>query len=81
MRTNLNLAEDAHQFANLYADARGISLSAAVTELVRKARAVETAEPKPPRFERSSAGVPLFPDDRHMITAAMIRKAEEDTLE
>jgi hypothetical protein len=81
MRTNVNLAEDVHQFATLYADARGMSLSAALSELVRKARAIETAEPKPPVFERSSAGVPLFPDDGHRITADMVRKAEEDALE
>jgi hypothetical protein len=81
MRTNVNLAEDVHQFATLYADARGMSLSAALSELVRKARAIETTEPKPPVFERSSAGVPLFPDDGHRITSEMVRKAEEDALE
>ena len=81
MRTNVNLAEDVHRFATLYADARGLSLSAALSELVRKAWAIETSEPKPPVFERSSAGVPLFPDDGHRITAEMVRKAEEDALE
>jgi hypothetical protein len=85
LRTNVNLAEDVHQFASLYADARGLSLSAALTELVRKAREFETAEPKPPVFERSSAGVPLFPQDGHKaghrITAEMVRKAEEDAIE
>jgi hypothetical protein len=81
MRTNINLAEDVHKFASIYADARGLSLSAAISELVRKARAIETAEPKPPVFERSSAGIPLFPDDGHRIRAAMVRKAEQDALE
>ena len=81
MRTNVNLADDVHQFASLYADARGMSLSAAVSELVRKAQAIETAEPKPPVFERSSAGVPLFPESERRITAEMVRKAEEDALE
>jgi hypothetical protein len=43
--------------------------------------AIETAEPKPPVFERSSAGVPLFPDDGHRLTAEMVRKPEEDALD
>ena len=81
MRTNVNLADDVHHFATLYADARGLSLSAALSELVRKAQAIETAEPKPPVFERSSAGVPLFPDSGQRISAEMVRKAEEDALD
>ncbi|MGO9434073.1 MAG: hypothetical protein ACLP00_07220 [Terracidiphilus sp.] len=81
MRTNINLSDDVHQFASLYADANGISLSAAVTELIRKAQTLETAEPKPPVLKRSSAGIPLFPSDGHKITVEMVRKAEEETLE
>jgi len=81
MRTNVNLAEDSHQFASSYADARGISLSTALSELVRKARAVETTESHPPVFERSSAGVPLFPDNGRRITVEMVRKAEDESLE
>jgi hypothetical protein len=46
-----------------------------------KARAIETAEPKPAVFERSSAGVPFFPDDGHRLTAEMVRKPEEDALD
>ena len=58
-----------------------MSLSAPLSDLVRKARAIETAEPKPAVFERSSAGVPLFPGDGHRLTAEMVRKAEEDALD
>ena len=81
MRTNVNLADDVHRFASLYADANGISLSAALTELVRKAQALETTEPNPPVFKRSSAGIPLFPADGNRITVEMVRKAEEESLE
>ena len=83
MRTNVNLAENAHRFASTYAHARGMSLSAALSELVLKAKVIETAEPNTPLFRRSSAGIPLFPPDpeNRKITAEMVRKAEEDSLE
>ena len=81
MRTNVNLAEDIHQFARLYADAKGITLGAAVTELIRKGQSVETSERKTPKFRRSSAGFPLFPRTVSKITTAMVRNAEEDDLE
>ena len=81
MRTNVNLAEDIHQFARLYADAKGITLGAAITELIRKAQIAETAELQTPKFRRSSAGFPLFPRTVSKITTSMVRKAEEDDLE
>jgi hypothetical protein len=83
LRTNVNLADNAHRFASTYAHARGMSLSAALSELVLKAQVIETAEPNTPVFRRSSAGIPLFPPDpeNRTITAAMVRKAEEDSLE
>ena len=83
MRTNVNLAQNAHRFASTYAHARGMSLSAALSELVLKAQVIETAEPDTPVFRRSSAGIPLFPPDpdNRKITAEMVRKAEEDSLE
>ncbi len=42
MRTTITLDDDVHEFAQYYANAKGITLSAAMNELVRKA---ETAPP------------------------------------
>ena len=39
MRTTVNLAPETHEFVSYYASARGISLSAAIDELIRKAQA------------------------------------------
>jgi hypothetical protein len=36
MRTNVNLADDARQFAEVYAHANGITLGEAITDLIRK---------------------------------------------
>jgi hypothetical protein len=36
MRTNVNLADDARQFAEVYAHANGITLGNAITDLIRK---------------------------------------------
>ena len=81
MRTNVNLAEDVHEFAKLYANARGITLSAAISELIRKGQTAERARPKAPSFRRSSAGFPLFPRTVDKLTTAMVRMAEENDLD
>jgi hypothetical protein len=81
MRTSINLAEDVHEFAKLYANARGITLSAAISELIRKGQTAERATPKAPAFRRSSAGFPLFPRTGDKLTTSMVRKAEEDDLD
>lgn len=81
MRTNVNLAEDVHEFATLYANARGITLSAAISELIRKSQTAERATPKSPAFRRSASGFPLFPRTVDKLTTSMVRKAEEDDLD
>ena len=81
MRTNVNLAEDVREFATVYANARGLTLGAAITELIRKAQRTETAENTAPEFERSFAGFPVFPKMGRTITTEMVRKAEEDDLD
>ena len=81
MRTNVNIADDVRQFATLYANAKGLTLGAAITELIRKAQRTETAETKTPQFERSFAGFPVFPKLGRTITTEMVRKAEEEDLD
>jgi hypothetical protein len=44
MRTNVTLDDDVHQLASIYASAKGITLGAAISELIRKAEAT----PQPP---------------------------------
>ena len=80
MRTNVNIAADVREFATVYANAKGLTLGAAITELIRKAQRTETAETKTPQFERS-AGFPVFPKLGRTITTEMVRKAEEEDLD
>jgi len=76
MRTNVNLDEDVHQFARSYAAARGITLSAAISELLRRA---ETAQPQAPRISRSKVtGLAVFPAGGPTLTSKMVREAESE---
>lgn len=79
MRTSINFDDDVHFFASVYAKAKGIGLSAAVNELIRKA---EKAPPAPtPEIVRSESGFPMFPPTGRVITSEMVKKALEDDLD
>jgi hypothetical protein len=76
MRTTVNLNDDTHEFVSYYAHARGISLSAAIDELIRKAQ----AGPELPSAEilYSPNGLPMFPPTGRTITAEMVKQLEEE---
>ena len=79
MRTTIRLDDDVHEFATYYANARGITLSAALNELIRKAEAAPAANPEP-LIVFSPEGFPMFPPsgtDR-VITDKMVKEAEAD---
>lgn len=76
MRTTITLDDDVHEFAQYYANAKGITLSAAMNELVRKA---ETAPPPPmPEIEYSDIGLPMLPRTGRTITFEMVKELSED---
>jgi hypothetical protein len=77
MRTSVTLDDDVHEFASSYAHARGITLSAALNELVRKAEAPPAPEPE---IVYSPDGFPMFPPSGNgrVITDEMVRKLEEE---
>jgi hypothetical protein len=75
MRTSVTLDEDVHEFASSYAHGRGISLSAALNELVRKAESAPTPEPD---IVFSPEGFPMFPPTGGRITSEMVKELEED---
>ena len=74
MRTNINIADDARQFAEYYAQANGIPLGDAITSLIRKARDTKTI-PEPVKFERSEGGFPVFSNRGRVITTQMVMDA------
>lgn len=75
MRTNVNLDDDVHQIASIYAASKGISLGAAIGELIRKAE----ASPKPaPDIRHSPNGLPCFPPTGKPLTLEMVKEAESE---
>jgi hypothetical protein len=75
MRTTITLDDDVHEFASYYANAKGITLSAAMNELVRKAEKPQDPEPL---IVYSPEGLPMFPPTGRTITSEMVRKLEEE---
>jgi hypothetical protein len=76
MRTNVNLDEDVHRFASIYAGAKGVSLSAALNDLVRKAEKIPQS---PAEICHSPVtGLPCFPSRGGVVTDEMVRKLEND---
>lgn len=77
MRTTITLDDDVHEFVSYYASAKGITLSAAMNELVRKA---ENSPPPPPHIVFSPDGFPMFPPigNGRVITDEMVKKLEEE---
>jgi hypothetical protein len=75
MRTTVTLDDDVHEFATYYARGKGITLSAALNELVRKAE----KSPKPetgPLIVFSPEGFPMFPPAEGIVTSEMVKKLE-----
>ncbi|HUY95456.1 MAG TPA: hypothetical protein VMU71_09160 [Terracidiphilus sp.] len=75
MRTSINFDDDVHFFASIYAKAKGIGLSEAVNELIRKAESAPP--PSAPEIRRSPNGLPLFPPTGRTITSKMVKELEE----
>jgi hypothetical protein len=77
MRTTITLDDDVHEFASVYAAAKGMTLSAAISDLVRKA---EAAPQPPPDIRRGPGGLPMFPPSGmgRLITDEMVKKLEDE---
>jgi hypothetical protein len=75
MRTTITLDDDVHEFASYYAKAKGITLSAAMNEIVRE---VEAGPKPPPEIRRGPNGLPMFPPSGRKITSELVKKIEEE---
>lgn len=76
MRTTIALDDETHEFAAYYARVRGLTLSAAIDELIRKAQA--PAKPAEPEIRRGPNGLPLLPRTGRTITCEMVKQLSED---
>ena len=80
MRTSVNLDADAYDFASAYAGAKGITLGAALSELVRRAERAPEPESDSPRLKTSPHGYLVRAKTGNVLTAAMVKEASEDEL-
>jgi len=78
MRTNVNIADDAREFAEVYAHANGLTLGEAITELIRMGHESVSGASETPKFGRSASGFPTFPPKGRVITTEMVLKAQAE---
>ena len=80
MRANVNLDADAYTFASTYANAKGIPLGAAISELLR--RAEQVPEPESTLLTESRLGllVRKKQQDDVVVTPEMAKELSEDDL-
>ena len=78
MRTTITLDDDVHEFATYYANSKGITLSAAMNELVRKAE--NPRIPEEPLIVFSLEGLPMFPHagNGRVLTSEMVKRLDEE---
>ncbi len=80
MRMTINLDPDVYTFAHAYAGGKGISLSAAIGELVRRAERAPDLEASSGRLQRNEHGYLEIARSGHVLTPAMVKSASEDDL-
>ena len=78
MRTSITLDDDAYQLASLYAAGRGITLSAAINEAVRKIGETPRSAPDSSRLKTLPNGLKVIAANGRVITAEMVKEALED---
>ena len=81
-RTNLHIDNDALEIASLYANAKGISLGVAVSELIR--RGEETPEPPvtvSSKLKTDEYGYLVVRAAGEPVTPEMVKEALEDELD
>lgn len=83
MRTSITLDDDVYGLATLYASAKGITLGAAIGELVRRGEAAPRAKSPLPELERAPNGLLIFASrgDGRGITSEMVKAYSEDEIE
>ena len=80
MRLSVNLDPDVYDFTSAYAGAKGISLSAALSELVRRAEQVPEIVGPSSRLRRNERGYLVIAKMGHGLTPEMVKEASEDEL-
>lgn len=80
MRLTVNLDPDVYRFTSAYAGAKGITLSAAISELVRRAEQSPEAAADSPRLRMNEHGYLEIAETGNRLTGQMVTQAAEDEL-
>jgi len=80
MRTSITLDDDVYQLASMYAAGRGITLGAAVGELVRRANSASGSPTGSARLKTLPNGLQVFASRGRRITSEMVKAAQEDEI-
>ena len=80
MRMTVNLDSDVYGFTSAYASAKGITLSAAISELLRRAEQVPAPASSPSKLKMNEHGYLEIAETGEVLTPAMVKKATEDEL-
>ncbi len=78
MRTTITIDDDVYELASMYAAGRGITLGAAVGELVRKANRTSGSAPGSTGLKTLPNGLRVFAARGRVITSEMVKAAQED---
>ena len=78
MRTSVTLDDDIYELASMYAQAREITLGAALGELIRSGREAMAAQSQFPDIRIAEDGFPVFRSRGRVLTSEMVREAQED---
>jgi len=80
MRTTINLDPDVHNFTSAYAGAKGISFSAAISELIRRAELMPELGVDSPRLRTGPHGYLVIAATGDKLTPEMVKEDSEDEL-
>jgi hypothetical protein len=78
MRTTVTLDQDVYELATLYSRGTGVTLGAAISELVRKGHETRQPESISPRLKRLPNGMLVARARGRVITPEMVKKALEE---
>lgn len=81
MRTSITLDDDVYELAVLYSHGKGITLGAAIGELVRRGEATPPSADTS-GLKRAANGLLVFPaKPGRVITPELVKKYQEDEIE
>jgi hypothetical protein len=80
MRLTVNLDADVYDFSSAYANAKGITLSAAIGELIRRAERAPEPGGESSRLKRSPRGYFVIAGTGDVLTPEMVKELSEDEI-